>query len=612
MVLASAVQKQVLGVPLLPIGFVVPALIGVIFGALIGYWAHQIERKNDRLKFTLEAATDGLWDYRVASKSIYYSPRWFGLVGYDQGELPASFATWVHLLHPEDRHETLEAFRAVLHHDQDRFSVAHRLHTKSGDWKWVLTTGKVMERDTDGRATRVVGASSDASELKRVESVVKRLEYEDELTSLPNKRAFEERLTGATIRGQVVGSEHSRAIMFIDVDEFTQVNKAYGHATGNELLVEVAIRLRQRLREGDFLSRLGNDEFGLLLGKLHQATDAAIVATKLVQAFDTPLSLDTHTIYTNIRVGIAIYPDDGDDPSHLYRAADAALHEAKLEQVRYKFHMLAIEEEASHRLNIITGLRDALASNGLELHYQPIVDATSQRVVAVEALLRWRTPDQTLHTPDEFLDVAEDSGLIMDIGRWVLISAARQTSRWHGMGYDDLRVNVNVSPLHFGRPEFKDDVSRAVTENELHPGSLCLELTESSFFEVNDDQIKRIDDLFRTGVSFALDDFGTGCSAIDWLRKLPISSLKIDKSFVDCVPSNAVDSGIITSIIGCAAHMKLEVVAEGVETLEQVDFLRESGCGLLQGFYFSKPISAAELERILVAEPSRHISIVRR
>jgi diguanylate cyclase (GGDEF)-like protein len=442
------------------------------------------------------------------------------------------------------------------------------------------------------------------------------LAYYDGLTGLPNRRMYKEQLSQALRR-----AEHRKrpvATCFLDLDGFQRINERLGHEGGDRLLREVGKRLsrsvrfsdavaRSRPHDEDFpISRLGGDEFTLLLTEVTDSQDAARVARRVLKALSEPFAIDGHEVFTSASMGIAIYPTDGRDPDDLLRNADTAMFCAKGRgRNNFQFYTRSMNAEASRRLHLETRLRQALKRRELALHYQPILAANGGALIGAEALLRWDDPEMGGVRPDEFVPIAEESGLIVPIGEWVLRTACAQCREWHEAGFPDLRMAVNLSGHQLRLSNLVETVARVLEETGLSPTHLELEITESTIMQDDDATIAAFEQLRQMGVGLALDDFGTGYSSLSYLRRFALTRVKIDRSFVKGIPDDPYDGALTAAIIGMAHSIGLKVVAEGVETPEQAGFLTERHCDELQGFLFSRAVAAEEFSHLIEAEPRK-------
>lgn len=436
-------------------------------------------------------------------------------------------------------------------------------------------------------------------ERKRSEERLAYMAQYDHLTGLTNRALFQDRLEQALARAKRSGA--LVALMFLDLDRFKAVNDTLGHGTGDLLLKKVAERLEGSVRETDTVARIGGDEFSIILEGLTEAQDAAFVARKIIDKLVQPFVLDGHEVFVTTSIGIAVYPSSNGDS--LLTDADSAMYCAK-EQGRntYRFHTPERNAQVRERLNMESKLRRALDQEEFLLYYQPQVDLTTGMIVGTEALLRWQHPELGLVSPGKFISVLEDIGMIVRVGEWVLQTACRQSKAWQRDGFPPLRMAVNISARQFSRRDLIDTVAGVLTETGLDPNYLELEITESLLMEDIKANSRLLDELKTSveGLRVSIDDFGTGYSSLSYLKTFPIDLLKIDQSFIRDITTNSDDAAITTTIIVLAHNLRLKVIAEGVETEEQMTYLREKGCDEAQGFYFSRPLPADEFTKLLV------------
>ncbi len=444
----------------------------------------------------------------------------------------------------------------------------------------------------------IVAVGSGALENARLVDQMKHQVFHDALTDLPNQLLFEERVNYALVRQR--GSAHKIAVLFIDLDRFKRVNDSLGHPAGNELLRQVARRLAAVVRTTDTVARMGGDEFTLLLANIRSAGEAVAVAEKILVAFRHPFVLDGHELYVTPSIGIAIGPDDGVRPAVLLKNADTALYRAK-DRGRncYEVYALDMNEAAEGQLALERDLHHAIDTGQLRVVYQPQVDLTSGHIVGVEALARWPHPVLGLITPDRFVPMAEETGLIVPLDDWVLRTACEQARTWTEAGLPPLRVAVNISGRAFQRSSVVERVEETLGRTRLEPGRLELEVTESMAIDQGSDTRPVFCELEALGVKLAIDDFGTGYSALSRLRGFPFHTLKIDRSFVSEIEDPEDEAPIVAAMIAMAHAMKLDVVAEGVETSAQRSYLDRHGCDIAQGYLFSRPVEAAMIEEMV-------------
>lgn len=437
--------------------------------------------------------------------------------------------------------------------------------------------------------------------VKQRDVQINRISYFSPLTDLPNRRMFLERLDQELALAQ--REDRLVAVMLINLDRFQQINSSFGHSVGDMLLQAVAGRLRMNAGAREIVAHLGGDEFGLALTDITRAQDAADIAQNLIERFAREhISLGENEMFVTACIGIAIYPLDGVDANMLLKNADAALHHAKEEGYgNFRYYAPHMNSNAWHRLVLETELRRALERDEFVLHYQPKVNLASGNIVGTEALLRWQSPERGLVAPAEFVPLLEKTGLIIPVGAWVLDTACRQAQAWKSAGLHAAHVAVNLSALQLRQPDFIDMVRKAIEENNLgqHAAMLELELTESMLMKDMEGTIHKLNALQEMGVRLSIDDFGTGYSCLSYLKHLPVNNLKIDQSFVRHLPGNREDAAIVSAITALSKGLELKVIAEGVETAEQLFCLQEMGCDEAQGYLFSRPVAADQMTWLL-------------
>ena len=501
-------------------------------------------------------------------------------------------------------------------HDADFYAAMWRSIVQDGHWsgeiwnrrkngeaypEW-LTINVI--KDSMGEASHYVALFHDITEIKRSEDKIKHQAYHDALTGLPNRQLFNDRLEVALARAQ--RNHETLAILFLDLDHFKTINDSLGHAVGDLLLQEVAQRLKSSVRQEDTVSRLGGDEFIMILPEVGGADYAVAAAGRIIDALEKPIHLRGHALYVTCSVGITIYPNDGEDLETLVKNADMAMYRAKEEgRNTYRLFTPAMNQRARRRQKMVTALRQAVERQEFKVYYQPQVDLLSGRVVGVEALVRWQPPEGGLVGPDQFIPLAEDTGLILPIGQRVLEQACRQTADWVRSGHDHLRLAVNLSARQFNQPDLVEHVARVLDETGLDPRLLELEITESTAMVNLDATSETLKRLHARGLSLSLDDFGTGYSSLSYLRRFAIDVLKIDRSFIKDLDSNSDEAAITQAIISMAHTLRLKVIAEGVETKAQLKYLRSLGCDYGQGFLFSPPLPGQDMTRLL--QDGRHL-----
>jgi len=552
-----------------------------------------LRESEERYRTLTENTYDLICEIDGGSRYLYLSPNYKDVLGYEPGELVGRKVT--DFVYPEDYLPVKLAFRRVFENNT-LGQVIYRFIHKNGELRWFESTGKTYQTVTGER--RVVFVSRDITERQRYEETIRHQAFHDSLTGLPNRMLFKDRLTLAIAHAK--RNKQMLAVLFLDLDRFKLINDTLGHDMGDQLLKCIAERLTGCVREDDTVARLGGDEFTILLPEITQVESVAKVAQKILEMIREPLVIEDHELYITTSIGIVLYPNDGEDAETLLKNADTAMYRAKEKgKNNYQIYTPAMNARALERLAMENGLRRALERNEFVVYYQPKVNINTGKIVGMEALVRWQTPDRGLLPPGEFIPLAEDTGLIVPIGEWVLRTACAQNKAWQDAGYPPVRVAVNLSARQFHLQNLVEVVSRILKETGLAPEWLELEITESVAMQNAEYTVKMLKELKEMGIQLAIDDFGTGYSSLSYLKRFPINKLKIDRSFVNEIGLDQDNEAIASTVIVLGQSLKLGVVAEGVETEEQCDFLKQHQCDEMQGFLFGKPVSADEFEELL-------------
>jgi diguanylate cyclase (GGDEF)-like protein/PAS domain S-box-containing protein len=557
-----------------------------------------LRESEERYALAARGANDGLWDWNLTTGTVYFSPRWKLMLGSDEEEVGGSPDEWFTRIHPDEATRVRGDVDAHLTGRTKQFESEHRLMHRDGTYRWMLVRG-VAIRDASGRPSRFAGSLTDITEGK----------VSDALTGLPNRILFLDRLGRALERRKRHGALY--AVLFIDLDRFKLVNDSLGHVVGDQLLIAIARRLQHCLRGNDScarfdtdhtIARLGGDEFTILLDDIRQVGDAMRVADRVQKTLALPFNLEGHEVFTSASLGIAVGAREYDSPEAVLRDADTALYRAKaLGKARYEVFDVEMRDRAVARLRLDTDLRRAIERNEFQLYYQPIVSLDHGRIEGFEALLRWPHWDRGLVYPADFIPVAEETGLILPMGWWALREACRQLAAWQRMiGQDrQLTMAVNLSGKQFVQLDMAPLIEQILDETGVTPSSVKLEITESAIIDNTQSMVGLLLQLKALGLQIAIDDFGTGYSSLSYLHRLPIDSLKIDRSFVSCMAPDSAE--IVRAIVGLAHNLGLDVIAEGVETYDQLDQLKVLGCEFGQGFLFSRPVERIDAEALLTS-----------
>jgi diguanylate cyclase (GGDEF)-like protein/PAS domain S-box-containing protein len=557
----------------------------------------RLRESEERYSSTVELAAIGIAHVAADGRFVHVNRQLCEMLGYTREELLER--TVKQISHPDDV--------SVTDRDRDRlrsgqiasFKAEKRYLRKDGTPVWVRIT-VASKRGPDGRPLHDISIVEDISERRQAEERVQYLATHDEMTDLPNRSMFSQLLAGAIDRARRY--RRRTAVLLIDLDRFKIVNDSMGHEAGDQLLIEMASRLRRCLRSSDVVARLGGDEFVLLVEELTGRQAAAVVARHVLSAVIKPVAIMGHECRVTASIGIATFPEDADDPKTLMTRADMAMYVAKEEgKNTFQFYSPDISAVRVERMALEQHLRNALERRELSLHYQARVNLKTGQIRGVEALLRWHNPDLGSVTPNRFIPIAEDSGLIVPIGRWVIDTVCAQGAAWLRQGLPPLCLSVNLSPRHFKASDLVDDVARALERSGLPPALLELEITESSIMHDLDQAVRKLGAIKELGVRLAIDDFGTGYSSLAQLKRLPIDTLKVDRSFIRDLPRNTQDRAITEAIISLGRTLGITVVAEGVETAEQQEFLTSHACDEMQGYYFSRPVDTAAFTDLLRA-----------
>ena len=559
--------------------------------------AREIERRYRTLveQLPLVVYVDALDE---GSSNIFTSGQIEPLLGYTVEEWRDDSDLFVRTLHPDDRDRVLEA-HARTHRTHDPLSLEYRLVARDGHVAWVRDDGVVVLGD-DGEPLYLQGYLLDITAERELQEQLRLQALFDPLTGLANRVFFHEQLEHAvSIRTE---TEAETAVVFVDLDQFKQINDQYGHSVGDEVLSVLGERMKSVIRAGDSVARLGGDEFAILLTSVQEPAEAAIVAERLVERITAPIDVAGRHLLVTASVGIAL----GSSGAELLKQADAAMYRAKLHgDADYAFYDDELDQAALNRFKRIGELREAIAGKQFSLAYQPVVNLDPFEVVGLEALLRWQHPTRGEIQPLDFIPLAEESGLIVHIGRWVLLEACFYASRLRELLGRDVEIAVNVSARQLQHPEFVDHVDNALQRADLPAHLLTLELTESVLVASGERAEQQLNVLKDRGVKLALDDFGTGYASLAYLQRLPVDIVKIDRSFTAKIDSGAADLALLEGIVGLGKALGLQLVAEGIERDAQQGIVQDLGCHGAQGFHFGRPAPAAAATEALTADAVR-------
>ena len=681
---------------------------------------------KERTELALIGSNDGVWDWDILDDTIYFSPRWKEMLGYDDEELPNILATWESRVHPDDIASVWADVQKNIDKETEYYENIHRIKHKKGHWVWILDRGKV-QFDENGKALRMIGTHTDISKEKEdqlklmhqaqiieqihdsvistdfngiitswnygstnllgydttdmigkhitelyleedygslqaninkllekgehkaevrlvkeskdilfaelslsllkdeegtsigmigyVQDITERkmanatlrkqkedLRHQaqhDPLTGLPNRVLFTDRLKRGIEKSKK--NEKGLAIFFIDLDKFKDINDSLGHGVGDSVLKIIAKRLKHTIRKNDTLARLSGDEFTVIMEELSKSKDASSLAKKILDVLSEPIYIDEHMIYVSGSIGISLYPEDATTAQYLLKYADTAMYTAKEEgRNNFRFYSKSMTNIAMERMDMKTSLKQAINNNEFIVHYQPQIDISTNILLGLEALVRWEHPTRGLLSPMKFIPLMEETGMIMDVDRLVIEMAMKQFTTWYEEGLTPGLLAINLSIKYLENENFLQEIIDYIEMYHFKPEWLELEITEGQMIKKPEEVIVKLKQINDLGIRVSIDDFGTGYSSLSFLKRLPIHRLKIDQSFIKDIPNDEDDMAIVNAIIALAKSLKLDLIAEGVETKEQTDFLLQNGCNNVQGYYFSQAVSEKEMKKMLL------------
>lgn len=573
-----------------------------------GRLSQELYQNKLKLANAQRIAGLGWWEWNIRTNSLSCSEQLNKIFVLQGDEFVEPYALLAHRAHPEDLGSIREALDNALIKKNGGCS-NFRIGLSDGSLRSINQQIEVAF-DGKGMPCLIVGIVQDVTDQKRAEDQIKFLAYRDSLTGLPNRRLFIEQLD-LTI-AQALRSGTKLAVLYLDMDRFKRINETLGQCGGDLLLANVAKRLLEGLRRADYvgrtdlsiqettLARLGGDEFVVLLRGVSEAHDVAKVAQRIIRTLSEPFDVQSQEIFVSMSIGIAIYPADGDDADTLISNADSAMYHAKeLGRDSYQFYTESMNATAFERLLFENSFRKAIKNEEFTLYYQPQVEMDSREIIGLEALVRWRHPELGVLEPSKFIPLAEETGLIIPLGEWVMKTACEQNKLWQDMGFRCIPVAVNVSAIQWQQKNWVGVIRRILSETGLDPGLLDVELTETAVMHDLKESARGLSELKELGIRLSIDDFGTGYSSLGYLKRFPIDSLKIDHSFMKGIPEDSDHAAITNTIISMAKSLRLDVVAEGVETEDQISFLLEKGCMKAQGYFFGRPVDSAEMTKHL-------------
>ncbi|MEO1146179.1 MAG: EAL domain-containing protein [Cyanobacteria bacterium J06638_22] len=558
-----------------------------------------LRESEERYALAVQGANDGIWDWNLRTGEVYFSPRWKAILGYGDAELPNTLEMWFDCVHAND----LDAFkRAINQHisgETKNLEHEHRMRTKTGEYRWVLTRGLAVQ-DESGQANRLAGSQTDITERKQIEEQLLHDALHDALTGLPNRALLMDRLIH-TIEVARRGTDYLYAVLFMDIDRFKVINDSLGHMQGDKLLMAIARRLTTCIRPGDTVARLGGDEFVVLLESIRDSSAALTIAERIQTTLEEPIYLDNHEVFITSSIGLALGGKQYYAAEDLLRDADTAMYRAKAKgRARYEIFDPGMHQQAVALLQLENDLRRAINRQEFFLEYQPIISLRDFRLVGFETLMRWQHTTRGRIPPKDFIPVAEETELIVPLERWAIRHACEQLEQWHAT-YDiakSLVVHINLSGQHFDEG-LVAEMRSLLADIPIPPEAINLEITETMLMQNAETAVSLLNRLKDLNLRLSIDDFGTGYSSLSYLHRLPIDTLKVDRSFVNKLDTDPEQVAIVRTIMTLAWNLGIEVIAEGVETIKQQAQLNALQCDYAQGFYFSRPLGAEQVETLL-------------
>ncbi len=569
-----------------------------------------LQRSEERFAAAVNGANDGLWDWDLKNDTVYFSPRWKSMLGYAETEIGTSPNDWFALIHTEDQSYVRATFDAHLKGETEHVESEYRIRHADGTYLWVLCRGLAV-RDSNDALVRMAGSQSDITPRKRVEEQLAHQAFHDALTGLPNRALFLDRL-GQAMRHARRTRGYMFAVLFLDLDRFKVVNDGLGHVVGDKLLKAFSDALAGALRANDTvaryestIARFGGDEFVVLLDGIRDIADASRVADRILHLLKKPFQIEDHEVFTSVSIGIALSGVDYESPEEFLRNADTAMYRAKGRgKACYEIFDLDMHSLAIERLELENDLRRAIDRNEFCVFYQPIVSLETGKIDSFEALARWQHPERGIVPPVKFIPIAEETGMIVQIGEMIFRSACAQTRQWQTEfpHMAELNVSVNLSVKELARPDLLDSVESILQDTGLDPNHLKLEITESAVMENVELVSSTLMKLRAQHIQLSIDDFGTGYSSLSYLHRFPLNNLKIDQVFVKDMHKSADDHLIVRTILMLAQNLRMKVIAEGIELPEHLATLCESGCDYGQGYYFAKPLDVEKATALLAQQ----------
>ncbi|QGU95647.1 EAL domain-containing protein [Clostridium bovifaecis] len=557
----------------------------------------SLKEVEERFRLALEGSKDGIWDWKIKANKFSLSTQCKIMLGYRDKELNDTLSSWLKLIHKDDIESFQQAMKKHLCKQTLFLNINVRMKTKIGMYKWILIRGKAIF-DNDNSPIRMAGSTTDITSRRKNEETIYKLAYYDSLTNLPNRTLFNLKLADELKKSLKYNTQ--LALLYMDLDNFKSINDTFGHHFGDKLLIEVTKSFECLMRDNIIISRLGGDEFMVLISDIHDITYACELSNEIIKSLYRPFIINSTSVFVTTSIGIVVYPNDGSDIETLLKNADAAMYHAKsLGKNNYQLFSTELNAKLVEKMELEKTLRFALLNRKEKefmVYYQPQVDAKTGELVGMEALVRWTHPKRGFISPNQFIPIAEETGLINEIDEFVIKATCKQLRQWQYQGYKLVPVSVNISANQFKQQNIFNKIKAILDETEISPKWLHIEITESATISDMNLATKILNRFKALGIKVLLDDFGTGYSSLNHLKNLPINTLKIDKSFIDRIAYEESEKAIAHTLIELAHILNMDVIAEGVETEAQLEVLKAQQCDKIQGYLFSKPLPPDKLE----------------
>ncbi|WZL82014.1 EAL domain-containing protein [Vallitaleaceae bacterium 9-2] len=552
---------------------------------------------DERYQLAVEGANDGIWEWDIEKDRFFISPKVSEILGIEDQDIENAFEPWLERVHPQEWEQVKERMAKYLESQSGIYEDTYRIRNSEGDYIWILSHGKAIWNHI-GKPIRVAGSYTNVTEQMQNQEKLHQLAFYDQLTGLPNRSMLIERIEQEIQKDTY--QEQKIGFLYLDIDDFKQINDTIGHDFGDEFICKIARFLEDEVNENAMVARLGGDEFGIAFFRLQDKREVETVAQRLLERIKQPWILQNNEFYVGVSIGITYYPEFGVNASALLQNSDIAMFVVKENgKDGYRIYDPKMHQRTWNYIKMNSQLRTAIENNEFSLYYQPQVDLKTHKVIGVEALIRWNHPQNGFIPPMKFIPFAEETGQIYAIGEWVVNTACAKRLYWEQHGLGTMKMSINISSKRLAQDDVVDKIKHEIATHKIKGNCIELEITETAIMDNIERAIEVIHELKALGVTIALDDFGTGYSSLTYLQRLPIDVLKVDRMFIKDIMREKEVGHIFKFITQLAHELGLKIVAEGVETKEQLEFLKDNGCDIIQGYYYSKPVPSDAIEKVI-------------